>query len=67
MLCVKPKRWLEWLDRGLDESPFTTGSGRPIEALPYVDPDTVSDDLDLSGLIEAVHLRLKTPLAEGLA
>ena len=59
--------WLEWLDRGLDDRPFTTGAGRSIEALPYIRPESISDDVDVGGLIEAVQRRLKTPLAEGFA
>ena len=59
--------WLEWLDRGLDDRPFTTGPGRSIETLPYLRPESVTDDVDLAGLIDAVHERLKSPLREGLA
>jgi hypothetical protein len=59
--------WLEWLDRGLTDKPFTQGSGRHIESLPYLRPEKVSDEADIAGLIEAVSLRLKTPLPEGSA
>jgi hypothetical protein len=58
-------RWLQWLDRGLEDRPFTEGSGRNIESLPYRRPDSVTVDQDLSGLIDAVQRRLKTPLPEG--
>jgi hypothetical protein len=57
-------RWLEWLDRGLEDKPFTEGSGRKIETLPYVRPENVGNDADIAGMIEAVRKRLKTPLAE---
>jgi hypothetical protein len=60
-------RWLEWLDRGLEERPFTEGPGRKIESLPYVRPESVDNEADCAGMIEAVRKRLKTPLAEDLA
>jgi hypothetical protein len=56
--------WLEWLDRGLDDRPFTTGTGRTIESLPYVRPESVSEDVDMGGLIDIVQRRLRTPFAE---
>ena len=59
--------WLEWLDRGLDDRPFTQGSGRSIESLPYLRPDSVSEEIDVGGLIEVVQRRLKTPLAGSVA
>lgn len=59
------ERWLGWLDRGLDDRPFTEGPGRCLESLPYQHPGRVADDTDLRGLIEAVGRRLKTPLPEG--
>ena len=58
-------RWLRWLDRGLDDRPFTAGSGRNIESLPYRSPESIGDDADISGMIDAVRRRLKTPLPEG--
>jgi hypothetical protein len=57
--------WLEWLDRGLDEKPFTSGPGRHIESLPYQRPEKIDEETDISGLIDAVKLRLRTPLPEG--
>lgn len=57
-------RWLEWLDRGMESKPFTTGSGKHLESLPYQRPENVTDDVDVRGLIDAVHARLKTPLEE---
>ena len=60
-------RWLAWLDRGLDSRPFTEGSGRHIESLPYRRPESIGDDESVAGLIDAVQQRLKTPLPEGAA
>lgn len=59
--------WLEWLDRGLDEPVFERGVGRQIGTLPYRDPSRADDDGDAAALIDAVRLRLKTPLSEGAA
>jgi hypothetical protein len=58
--------WLRWLDRGLNDAPFTGGAGRNLETLPYQRPEQVRDEVDIAGLIDAVQQRLKTPLAEGL-
>ncbi len=55
--------WLEWLDRGLDARPFTTGAGVLLQELPYLDPRTVRDDTDVSGLIAAVRSRLQSPIS----
>ena len=57
--------WLEWLDRGLDDRPFTEGSGRSLETLPYRRPDSIADDVDVAGLIDAVRRRISTPLFGG--
>lgn len=54
--------WLEWLDQGLDDKPFSEGSGQNVESLPYRRPDIVADDVDLEGMIGAVKTRLQTPL-----
>jgi hypothetical protein len=56
--------WLEWLDRGLPERSFSEGPGRNIESLPYKKSDADTRDVDIDGLIEAVRVRLKTPLRE---
>ena len=56
------EKWLEWLDQGLDDRPFSEGSGQNVESLPYRRPDALEDDVDLEGLIGAVKARLKTPL-----
>ena len=54
--------WLRWLDRGLDERPFSQGPGQNVESLPYRRPDAVEDDVDVEGLMRAVRMRLQTPL-----
>ncbi len=54
--------WLQWLDQGLDEKPFSEGSGRDVESLPYRCPEGIEDDVDVQGLINAVKARLQTPL-----
>jgi hypothetical protein len=56
-------RWLEWLDQGLPDKPFTQGAGRYLESLPYRSPESIADEPDLAGMIDAVHKRLKTPRA----
>jgi len=56
--------WLAWLDRGLEDQPFTTGVGRTIESLPYQRPESIDDDTDISGLIDVVRRRISTPLPE---
>lgn len=56
--------WLEWLDRGLEQQPFTRGAGRALETLPYLPAERIDDDVDVGGLIDAVAERLKTPLGE---
>ncbi len=54
--------WLHWLDQGIDEKPFSEGSGQNVESLPYRRPDAVEDDVDVQGLIDAIKTRLQTPL-----
>jgi len=54
--------WLRWLDRGLDERPFSQGPGQNVESLPYRRPDAVEDDVDVEGLMRVVRVRLQTPL-----
>ena len=55
--------WLRWLDRGLDEQLFASGSGKDVESLPYRRPDTLGNGVDVQGLIDAIEVRLRTPLA----
>jgi len=71
MLAYAPRRevagltgqsWLQWLDQGLDARPFTEGSGQNVESLPYRRPEGVEDDVDVQGLIDAIRMRLRTPL-----
>ncbi|MEX0976961.1 MAG: DUF4381 domain-containing protein [Woeseia sp.] len=57
-------RWLEWLDRGLDDRPFSAGPGRVIADLPYRHPAATADDLDVDRLLDAVRRRLTTPVPE---
>ena len=54
--------WLEWLDQGLDDKPFSEGAGKVLEVLPYMNPEAVDDDTDVRGLLDAVHTRIKRPL-----
>ena len=57
-------RWLKWLNRGLDKPLFTYGAGQLLESLPYLNPEQVDEeDIDLRGMLEAVRMRLKTPLS----
>jgi hypothetical protein len=59
--------WLRWLDQGLDDRPFSEGSGQNVESLPYRSRDAIEDDVDVEGLIKAVKTRLQTPIpAEAL-
>ena len=56
------ERWLEWLDQGLEQRPFTEGAGRILESLPYMNPQSLDIDTDVAGLIDAVGQRLRQPL-----
>lgn len=58
------ERWLQWLDRGFDDRPFSKGSGRNLESLPYRNRENVADEVDVEGLIDAVQRRIRTPLPE---
>ena len=59
------KRWLQWLDHGLDDAPFSSGSGQVLGSLPYQSREQIGDDVDVDGLIKAVRQRLRVPLARG--
>jgi len=59
------ERWLAWLDRGLDDKPFTEGPGRNLESLPYRRPEDIESETDIASLIDVIRQRLKTPLTEG--
>ena len=54
--------WLAWLDRDLDRSHFADGDGRPLIEWPYRDPDSKFDKSDAAALVDAVRLRLSTPV-----
>ena len=54
--------WLEWLDRDLDRSHFVEGDGRPLIEWPYRDPDFSVDRSDVGAFVDAVRLRLRTPV-----
>ena len=54
--------WLEWLDHDLPEPRFSKGPGRSLLELPYRNPETIADSVDIGGMLVAVHERLRTPL-----
>ena len=61
------ERWLSWLDRGLETPLFVSGPGRPIHSLPYRNPapeQAEASDVDADALLDAVRVRLQTPLPE---
>jgi hypothetical protein len=57
--------WLAWLDRDLDQPRFREGAGRSLLDLPYRNPETLGDDLDIDGMLAAVRERLQTPVGRG--
>jgi len=54
--------WLAWLDRDLDRPHFQSGDGRPLIEWPYRDSDTSVDRSDVAAFVDAVRLRLATPV-----
>jgi len=54
--------WLAWLDRDLDQPRFREGPGRSLLELPYRNPETLADDVDVDGMLAAVRQRLQTPV-----
>ena len=54
--------WLDWLDDGLANPQFRLGAGRALAELPYRDPDSKHDDIDVNTLLYAVRMRLATPV-----
>jgi Domain of unknown function (DUF4381) len=58
------QRWLEWLDRGMQGQPFTTGPGRMIGSLPYLRLDEKNSEVNVAVLIDTVRERLQRPLPE---
>ncbi|MBT8100779.1 MAG: DUF4381 domain-containing protein [Gammaproteobacteria bacterium] len=57
--------WLAWLDTGLDRSHFVNGDGRPLIEWPYQRPNLKVPRSDVAALVDAVRLRLSTPVAGG--
>lgn len=57
--------WLAWLDRDLEEPRFRQGAGRSLLDLPYRNPESVADDVDIDGMLAAVRERLQTPVGKG--
>ena len=56
------EEWLEWLDRDLDRSHFVEGDGRPVIEWPYRSVDTEIDRSDVAAFIDAIRLRIETPV-----
>jgi hypothetical protein len=56
--------WLAWLDRGLEERPFTEGPGRTLCELPYRRAGGPAGEFDVEALLGVVRRRLQTPLPE---
>ena len=54
--------WLEWLDRDLDRSHFMEGDGRPLIEWPYQGSNLTVDRSDVGAFVDAVRLRLETPV-----
>jgi hypothetical protein len=54
--------WLEWLDRDLDRSHFVDGDGRPLIEWPYRSKDTEIERSDVAAFVDAIRLRLETPV-----
>ncbi len=54
--------WLRWLDKGLPVPYFHRAGARSLLSLPYRDPDSEHDDVDVNALLSAVKIRLSTPL-----
>ena len=54
--------WLEWLDRDLEMPGFTRGAGRGLLELPYRDPQTAGDQVEIDDMLAVVRERLETPV-----
>lgn len=54
--------WLAYLDRDLDRPHFVEGDGRPLVEWPYRDPSFCPDESDVLAFLDAVRLRLGTPV-----
>lgn len=57
--------WLDWLDKDLAIPQFDGDAGRGLLELPYRDPGSDVSDIDVNRLVEAVRLRLLTPVRGG--
>jgi len=73
MLAYAPRRevagltgdaWLQWLDQGLDDAPFTKGAGRLLETLPYRRQIDEGEDTQIRALLDVVRERIRTPLVQ---
>lgn len=56
------EEWLRWLDEDLDRPLFSEGDGRPLAEWPYRDPSLQVDRSDVGAFVDAVRLRLATPV-----
>jgi hypothetical protein len=56
--------WLNWLDRDLAIPQFDGDAARGLLELPYREPGSDVSDIDIERLVEAVRLRLLTPVGE---
>ena len=54
--------WLDWLDDDLPIPQFAGSAGEVLLELPYRNPESDLTGLDIDGLVEAVRMRLRTPL-----
>ena len=57
--------WLAWLDRDLPAPRFREGAGRVLLDLPYRDPATAEQGVDIDGMLDVVRERLRTPVGGG--
>ena len=56
------KAWLDWLDADLDRPLFGEGDGRVLIDWPYRKPGSQVDRSDVGAFVDAVRLRLATPV-----
>ena len=54
--------WLRWLDRDLPVPYFHTEGGKSLLQLPYRDPQSEVNDVDVNAMLSAVRMRLATPV-----
>ena len=55
-------KWLEWLDLGLEDRPFTEGIGKNLISLPYAEVNAENAQINIKELIEVVDRRIRIPL-----